>query len=403
MNIGILTFHRCINNGAVMQSYSLSKRLREELSDDNVEIIDYNMPCVDECYKPSLINVMKGGNIVIKAKKLYRLAKNPQIFQQDKKRIEIFQETFETLPLSQKKIYSNGTEELFQYINSTYDIVIAGSDAIWNYDLRGFPNPYFLDDTIKCEKFAYAASVYGMNYEKIPDDQKKKISEIFSTYNLICTRDDESEKFVHELNEGLMTIHTCDPTVFLDVNSLPITEDGIRRKLKDRGFQFDKEAIGMMGSNAMCEMIRRMYGDKYQIVALFSYSPGADVNLYDFTPYEWAYVFRYFKLTFTTYFHGTLLSLRNGTPVICISLVNDYSKVHMTKVEDFLLRIGLEDCFFSTDYRTQNIGKIKEKANYLLSHDLKGEIISKMDKEAETFQPFLAHLKKTKEIMGERK
>ena len=69
-----------------------------------------------------------------------------------------------------------------------------------------------------------------------------------------------------------------------------------------------------------------MYGDKYQIVALYNYIKGADVNLYDVTPFEWAYAFRYFKVTFTTFFHGTMLSLRNGTPLICIALKTDFAK-----------------------------------------------------------------------------
>ena len=42
MRIGILTFHRAINYGAVMQAYSLSKQLKESFPEDSVEIIDYN-------------------------------------------------------------------------------------------------------------------------------------------------------------------------------------------------------------------------------------------------------------------------------------------------------------------------------------------------------------------------
>ena len=40
MRIGILTFHRSVNNGAVIQCYSLSKRLQKEFPDADVEVID---------------------------------------------------------------------------------------------------------------------------------------------------------------------------------------------------------------------------------------------------------------------------------------------------------------------------------------------------------------------------
>lgn len=43
MNIGILTFHRPINYGAFLQSFSLSSHLAKE-PNFNVEIIDYIAP-----------------------------------------------------------------------------------------------------------------------------------------------------------------------------------------------------------------------------------------------------------------------------------------------------------------------------------------------------------------------
>ena len=69
------------------------------------------------------------------------------------------------------------------------------------------------------------------------------------------------------------------------------------KKLLDHGFSFDKLSIGLMCANGakVCKMLRKMYGTKYQIVALYDYVPGADVQLYDLSPFEWAYSFRYFK------------------------------------------------------------------------------------------------------------
>ena len=146
-------------------------------------------------------------------------------------------------------------------------------------------------------------------------------------------------------------------------------------------------------------MIRALYGKQYQIVALYQYCRGADVNLYDLTPYEWAYVFRYFRLTFTTFFHGTMLSLRNGTPVICVALETEYSRKHETKVKDLLTRLGLESCYFHTDYKTKNISEIKAKADALLATDCKADICTRMDEEAQSHLPFLNALK---EIIREK-
>ena len=330
----------------------------------------------------------------MKAKRLYRLLKNAGKLSQERKKIQVFAESVHLLPLSDKKIYSDETKELFEYIDNNYDLVIAGSDAIWNYVVHGFPNPYFLSDTLKCKKYSYAASVYGMNYESIPPEDKFAIAKILNSYELLSARDDESINFVQEIGCKTTPIHVCDPTVFLDVDNLPIDKEALMKKIEARGFDFSKKTIGMMGTDTMGEMIRKMYGNQFQIVSLFQYTKAADVNLYDLSPFEWAYMFRFFEVTFTTYFHGTLVSLRNGTPVISIALINDYSKKHMTKVEDFLLRVGLHDCYFSTDYKTQNLDAIKAKADYFLANDTRQKIVQKIDAEAKTFLPFLDALEK---------
>lgn len=393
MKIGILTFHKSINNGAVMQCYSLCKRLKDEFPDADVEVIDYHMPKIERNYEVSFLNYFRGCNLIMFIKFLIILLLNPNMFSWQRERKRAFKSVIDIMPLSNKKIYSDDTKELFEYINNEYDVVIAGSDAIWNYNVRGFPNPYFLDDSIKSIKLSYAASCYGMNYENISTHQKEKICRILDTYHLLGARDNESVQFVHAMGSDKQVIHTCDPTVFLDVDKLPIDTDRLVKKLNFKGFDFNKVTIGIMGTESMCKMVRNFYGDKYQIVSLYNYCKGADVNLHDLTPYEWAYVFRYFKLTFTTYFHGTLLSMRNGTPVICIALETDYSQKHMTKVEDFLIRVGLEHCYFHTDYKKSNLAAIKTMADSLLEQDLRSDICRRMDDEAQSADVFMDKLR----------
>ena len=130
------------------------------------------------------------------------------------------------------------------------------------------------------------------------------------------------------------------------------------------------------------------------IVSLYEYLPGADVQLYDLTPYEWAYVFRYFKLTYTTYFHGTMLSLRNGVPLICIDLGTEFGKVHTPKTLDVLGRIGFSDWYFKTDYMTVNLEEIKARSDELLSGDYRSRIIEALEIEACSYDSFDDALKK---------
>lgn len=396
MKIGILTFHRSVNNGAVMQCYALAKRLQQEFPDDSVEVIDYHMPKVEKSYTPSIRCYLMGSSLKVGIKKAIKLMLDPYYLKWQKERKEAFAHSVNVLPLSERSIFSDDTKELFLYINKTYDAVIAGSDAIWNYVTRGFPNPYFLSSSIRCHKLSYAASCYGMSYEKIPEEQRAEIREILDSYDFLGIRDSESEKFVRFLGSTAPYAHTCDPTTFLDVEDLPINVNRLVEKMRMKGFDFSKPTIGVMGSSKMCKMIRKMYGSTIQLVALYNYNKEADVNLYGLTPFEWAYVFRYFKATVTTYFHGTHLSLRNGTPVVCVALETEYSKKHKTKVQDFLERLGLEGWYFHSDYHTSGIAEIKDQLDYFLNADLKEDIMLRMDRESESFESFLTVLRSIK-------
>ena len=372
-----------------MQCYSLSKRLKKEFPDATVEVIDYHMPLVEEnVYNTSFHHYFK-GSLKHKIGFLLNIRSSIEQIKQDRNRKESFKNALTKLPLSPQTIYSNGIEELVNYINTSYDVVVAGSDAIWNYSVRGFPNPYFLSKEVHAKKLSYAASCYGMNYEKIPDWQNKEIKDILDTYSFLGTRDTESESFLHSIGCAVEPVHTCDPTAFLDVEDLPINADALKQKLISRGFDESKTTIGIMGSEAMCKMIRKMFGVQYQLVSLYNYNSLCDINLNDLSPYEWAYVFRFFNVTVTTYFHGTMLSLRNGVPVLCIALDNEYSKKHVTKVEDLLHRLDLDECYWKTDYRDVNHNEIKNKIVELIQSDMRSQLMERMDNEAMTFNSFL--------------
>lgn len=398
MKIGILTFHQSANNGAVMQAYSLSKRLKQEYPNDEVEIINYRRKSEDEHYAFALSDYFKGSSFKGLIKKILDLCLDPKLLKRLRYRTKIFNECQYKLPLSKDVILSDGVQELNKYIEQNYDVLVVGSDAVWNYVSRGFPNAYFPDKDLKVRKLSYAASCYGMDYLRISDDERSEICDRLSAFNFIGVRDEATEKFVQWSGCDVKPWHTCDPTVFLDVNDLPIDIDLLKKKLLERGFDFEKPTIGVMGNEKMLSMVRKMYLDKYQIVSLYNYIKGADVNLYDLEPYEWAYVFRYFKVTFTTFFHGTLVSLRNGTPVICIDLGTEFGKKHTPKTLDVLRRLGFEDWYFETDYKTLNVEKIKEKADALINGGFYDSIIEAMNKETHSFETFNSALMK---VIGE--
>ncbi len=393
MKIGILTFHRSVNNGAVMQCYALSKKLREDFPDDVIEVIDYHMPKVEQRYSATIMQYFKGSSPVLMLKKAYRLLRTPDMLKKEREKNAVFATAVTKLPLSSKRIFDDSDDALVSYINSQYDILIVGSDAVWNYVTRGFPNAYFPDERIKCRKLSYAASCYGMDFLNSSEEDRIRIGQILNGFEFIGVRDTSTEDFVKWSGCTKLPVHTCDPTALLDVSDLPIDVDKLNEKLTRKGFDWKKATIGVMGDEKMVRMIRSFYGNRYQIVALYNYTKGADVQLYDLDPYEWAYVFRYFKLTYTTYFHGTMLSLRNGVPVICIALKTEFAKRHTPKTLDLLIRLGYEDWYFETDFISNGLEAIKNKSDELLELSMHEKIIAKIEDESKNYEFFKNFLK----------
>lgn len=44
VKVGILTYHRSLNYGAVMQAYCLAEEIQKRFPDVSVEIVDYSKP-----------------------------------------------------------------------------------------------------------------------------------------------------------------------------------------------------------------------------------------------------------------------------------------------------------------------------------------------------------------------
>ena len=339
MKVGILTFHRSFNYGAFMQCFSLTKRLQKDFPNIEFEVIDYNAQKAADGYSRALTAV-----------------KNEELRAKVAKRNESFLACQEQLPLSPFKLVSDDYSELTDYMNKNYDAVIVGSDAVWNWGVRGFPNPYFLKD-YRGIKLSYAASVHGMVYQNMTQEQKEYLQEAFSDFRYIGVRDTATENMVHYACPDLKVHHNCDPTVLLDLNDVPCDQEQLKAKMQKHGVDFSKPLVGMMAGSSVGYEIKKHLGKRAQLVSVYEPNPYADVYLYDLTPYEWAHVFSYFKTTATHFFHGTLLTLVNHKPVTSVEFESAYSAMNTTKIKDVLSRLGLLQWRFSADYRNMSLVK----------------------------------------------
>ena len=204
--IGILTFHRSINYGAFMQAYSLSHYLARKFPDCVVEIIDYESKTMHEHYMPK-ISFMTFRHPVVSLKK--------------RKQYDNFQSELNKLSLSKEHFEFDGNNESFTaYLKDHYDVVIVGSDAVWNWIKRGYPNPYVLDFNGPV-RMSYAASAYGMDYLKQNEIDLSNFAKVLPRYRFVGVRDSYTADFISEITKGTVVPNiNCDPTFFLDLKEV---------------------------------------------------------------------------------------------------------------------------------------------------------------------------------------
>ncbi len=332
MRIGILTFHRSINYGAFMQCYSLCQRLQRDFPQHSIEVIDYTSDRIQEMYDREIREA------------------DPLTQKLLSQRAEAFRSVYSHLPLSPQCLIGEGGQELSDWMNSRYDAVIVGSDAVWNWILRGFPNPYFLKDYHGI-KLSYAASAHGQRFRTMTPQQKLYLQESFRDFAYLGVRDVTTEQLLRYVDPELKPQHNCDPTMFLDPEALPCDMEALKQKLSRQGVDFSKPLIGIMGSpKNIGRELKQHFGNRVQFVALYWENNWADVYLHDLNPFEWARVFSLFSATVTHFFHGTLLSLVNGTPVFAAETASTFALEYTTKIADVLGRLDL------LQYRSLSLG-----------------------------------------------
>jgi len=214
-------------------------------------------------------------------------------------------------------------------------------------------------------KMSYAASAHLLDYKGMTAEQRLKLKELFSDFSYIGVREDTAEDMVKYADSTLTTHRNCDPTVLLNLESVPVDIKALKEKLQKRGVDFSKPIIGLMAGEPYGKMIKKYYKNKVHIVALYTPNKYADVYLYDLSPLEWSRVFSFFGVTVTHFFHGTMLSLRNLTPVIPVEKTTGYNTSYTTKIKNAMRQMGLEEYYFTWKSRKSLLGRALRKYGLL--------------------------------------
>lgn len=382
MRIGILTFHKVINYGAYLQAFSLSQKLKKVFPEDEVEIIDY-VTAPNRKYFMILWNTkhhgIKGGLSELK-------------------RISVFKSMQKNLPLSPESFSAKSMNELYSYIDKRYDKLIIGSDAVFNWKQTMFPNPFIPEYEFSIPVYTYAASVHGLRFYDESDDKLERCGKVFSKMACIGVRDNCSDKFVKLCSPNAKTIHCCDPTLFIDKNDIFNRGIGVKEKLEKKyKFSTDSKYIVVMApDNAMIKAISEKYGKEYKIVSVFVKSSFSDLYISDLNPFEWTVILKNASAVVTSYFHGTLLSLVQGTPAVVLDYSGYCDEQYEGKLKDLMVtRLSLPELYFDKKDAVDFVGndEFYGKFDELLDGKYDAAIEAAINKEKKALDDFIGVIK----------
>lgn len=205
MKIGIITFHASFNYGSMLQAWALQTYL-ERLGHE-VQIVNYRSRIQRQTYHKPL----DFHNVENSLSSCKRLLLYPSSIKPLNKKWHLFDD-FLHKELHLTKEY-NTVEEL-ENANFDLDLLICGSDQIWNTNAPDSGEVYY-GNWFKGRKISYAAS-FGQYPEKINMDFVKSQLKNFQS---IAVREEQTKKKIEESGLANNIKVVCDPTLLLSANT----------------------------------------------------------------------------------------------------------------------------------------------------------------------------------------
>lgn len=200
--IGLITFHNSYNCGSMMQTYALQFYINNFMDDLSCEVIDFSNEGQQTLYSvlPPNNNIKNFIKRLILIPHRTRIACNFESY-------EAFKDSF--FPLSKDKF--SRMEELN---DNNYDIVITGSDQVWNITIEDGDDAYFLPWVKKARKVAYSPSFGSRSIQKNASNVKK-YRDYLNDFDYLSIRENNGQKWIKELIDKTVPV-LIDPTLLLN-------------------------------------------------------------------------------------------------------------------------------------------------------------------------------------------
>lgn len=173
--VHILTFHRALNYGAILQCYSLYKTI-SQISE--CDVIDYRARCIENRYK-----VFVAGKSL---KEIVKALLTAPVVKMKRTKFDEFIKNNITMTQT-----ANSHDELKRMSWSESDCFCVGSDQVWNFDLITGDSSFFFDFVPQeVKRFSYAASIGA----DLKEEWKKLFQSYLADFSAVSVREKTAQK-----------------------------------------------------------------------------------------------------------------------------------------------------------------------------------------------------------------
>lgn len=305
MKIGILTFHRAYNYGAVLQCYALQQYLLS--LGHTVEIIDYRQKWIDACFTPFSWLMFKYN--LHHPRLLFRYLKTFWGRRKNLHKRQVFFNAFVSkfLRLSSKPVFCS------QDISDYYDAIIIGSDQLWGRWCLG--NQL---DKIYLGMFPHKQNTKIIGYSISSDidsinmiNDEYQLTKVLNNFSAISFREKNIANHVLQIAEISCPV-TLDPTLLCDENiwSPLINKEWTKKEYiviyQVRGVEKYKELLYNKAA-----IIASRFSEKCDII---------DLSDMAYSVTDFISIIKYAKFVVTTSFHATVFSVIFKKPFYAFKL-----------------------------------------------------------------------------------
>lgn len=305
--VGVITMHRVMNVGSVLQSYALCEKLSQLGA--NAEIIDYQYP--NRFHKQDVSSLSFAKKIILFPHRVkYYLLYRSKI---QKARFRQF--IAQRIPMSK---YYPDRESIYN-APPQYDIFMTGSDQVWNPKCMNGDSVFLCDFAKSGMKVSYSAS---FTVADIPDSLKHVYSDALKTYKYIGVRESSAVGLVDKLS-GKEATMVCDPTLLL-------TKEDYIKLAADSAFDKDRDPYILVYPlsyafdpypqiDEVVSEVKKQLG--YKVIYLHANSVEhfhIGKSITSAGPAEFVDLFLNAKFVITSSFHGTAFAINFEIPFISV-------------------------------------------------------------------------------------